>query len=200
MTAAAGDLAWFLPIASGNRQSMEGVRLTALGAFGHDRKPRPTVPAHLHTGMDIRRPTGNYVDEPIFPAASGRVLSLRDDGPFAQIIVEHVDGGDTLWTVYEHAAGISVRVGERVTPDKRMARFMTRGELDHLGWQFDHLHFEVMRRRPLAIAPSAKTPERRYDTYALTCRSRAKLDSCYFDPAKFLMARWGRRAFCLKTP
>ena len=81
-------LQWHLPIRTNNRQSLENVELTRIGKFGLMRAARPGIPAHHHTGTDFKRPSDNYVDEPIFPAAKGTVVSLRDDGPYAQIIIQ----------------------------------------------------------------------------------------------------------------
>lgn len=78
-----------LPINVSNRISLGELSLTEIGAFGLRRKARPNVKSHLHTGIDIKRPDNNYMNNPIFPIAPGVVISKRDDGPFAQLIVEH---------------------------------------------------------------------------------------------------------------
>lgn len=127
----------------------DSVRLTRIGEFGLLRRARPGIPAHLHTGVDIRRPSNNYLDEPVYPVARGRVVSLRGDGPYAQLIIEHrLKDSGSLWSVYEHVAGIACTLGDSVDPDRPIARFMSRTELNRHGWQFDHLHPEVMRIAP----------------------------------------------------
>lgn len=101
---------WYLPIGVTDRQSTDGIELTAIGTFGKMRKARPGIPAHHHTGVDFKRPNNNYTDEPIYPAAKGKVISMRDDGPYAQIIIEHTMADSVkLWTVYEHVAGITIQ-------------------------------------------------------------------------------------------
>jgi hypothetical protein len=45
----------------------------------------------------------------------GIVISVRQDGPYAQLIIEH-GSSQKFWTVYEHVAGIKVRLNEQVTP------------------------------------------------------------------------------------
>ncbi len=182
---------WLTPAASSNRRSWEDVRLTSIGRFGLERKARPGVPAHLHTGVDIRRPVDNYDHEPIFPIGYGVVISFRDDGPFAQIIIEHhVNHRETVWSVYEHIAGITVSVGDQVSPYEPIARFMNRDELDRYGWQFDHVHLEIMKRRPRPLKPGAKTPFRFFGTYWGECYTRADLEKYYHDPREFLESRW----------
>lgn len=133
----------WLPIYSNNRQLWETVQLTSIGPFGVLRRARPNIPAHLHTGIDFKRPNNNYENEYIFPTMSGKIISLRDDGPFSQIIIEHnhIDP-KAIWSVYEHVAGIIVAVGDSVGPYHPIARFMNRNELDQYGWQFDHFHFD----------------------------------------------------------
>jgi murein DD-endopeptidase MepM/ murein hydrolase activator NlpD len=186
-----GDSGWFLPIRAQNRQSWESVQLTHIGAFGLLRKARPQVPAHYHTGVDFKRPNANYFDEPIFPAAYGIVASQRTDGPFAQIIIEHFTAaGDTVWTVYEHLAGVKVITGDTVLPQRPLGRFMNTEELQQHGWQFDHLHFEILKRRPQPVLPAPQTPMRRLKPYNLECYTRDDLDNHYYDPREFLEVCW----------
>ena len=184
---------WFLPINTANRQSWEQVELTEIGRFGLMRKARPRVPAHLHTGIDIKRPNMNYNNEPIFPAAKGRVISYRDDGPYAQIIIEHTfSNSNPIWTVYEHVAGINVKLGENVDPDTRIARFMNKDELNQYGWQFDHIHFEVMRVKPIPLKPDKKRPFRHYGTYCLVCYHPFQLARRYYNPFDFFTLKWSQ--------
>lgn len=184
---------WYLPINFGNRQSWEHVRLTQIGAFGLMRKARPTVPAHYHTATDFMRPGDNYDNEPIFPTARGIVISQRDDGPFAQLIVEHVSSSnDTVWSVYEHIAGLTVVVGDTVEPFTPLGRFMTKKELNKYGWQFDHLHFEIMKHRPRPLAPNKKTPMRLFQVYNLVCYKKSDLEKYYHAPQEFFETCWKR--------
>ena len=184
---------WLVPVRTTDRRSWREVRLTSIGQFGLQRKARPGVPAHLHTGVDIRRPSRNYSDEPVYPAARGVAISVRDDGPFAQVIIEHrLDAGTAVWTVYEHLAGIRTAAGDTVGPHQPIGRFMTGAELDRCGWQFDHLHFEVLRLRPCDAMPSKRLPMRLFQTYALLCVDPVSLSRRYFDPKTFLEDQWQR--------
>jgi hypothetical protein len=176
---------WYAPVAVPNRQSTAELRLTRIGAYGLARVARPGIPGHLHTGIDIRRPSRNYDSEPVFPAGAGVVVSVRRDGPYAQIIVAH-PGADTVWTVYEHVAGITCALGELVDPLRPMARFFDREELRAYGAHFDHLHFEVLKVRPVPVKPTAELPERCFTTYALCCYDRAQLETRTHDPIAFL--------------
>jgi len=185
---------WFLPIAVADRMTWQSVQFTHIGSYGLTRKARPGIPAHLHTGVDIKRPRPNYENEPVLPVGPGAVMSVRDDGPFAQIIIEHsLPTGDPVWTVYEHIAGITVTVGDMVSPHRPVARFMNREELDRYEWQFDHVHFEVLKVRPRALRPIAKTPLRFFGTYSLECYTTSDLEHYYYDPIAFLETRWLER-------
>ncbi len=190
-TAASPDaLTWYLPIAASDRHSLRGVALTKIGRFGAERKARPGIPAHLHTGVDLCRPDTCYQRQPVFPAAQGVVVSMRDDGPFAQVIVCHGD----VWTVYEHLTGIVVAPGDTVDPSVPIGRFFNRDELDSLGWQFDHMHFEVMVVAPPKAPPAEGLPHRLLGTYALVCFSRRQLISRLRDPLEFLHERFTEQA------
>ncbi len=181
----------WLPIYSKNRQSWKTVQLTSIGQFGELRRARPKIPAHLHTGIDFKRPNTNYENEYIFPIMSGRIISLRADGPFSQIIIEHNHRNlKAIWSVYEHVAGIIGTVGDSVNPDYPIARFMNRNELDQYGWQFDHFHFEILKKRPRSLRHNAKTPFRFFGTYCLECYSKTDLEKYYYNPKEYFKSQW----------
>lgn len=176
-----------LPVETKNRQDWETVQLTPIGQFGVLRKARSNVPAHLHTGIDLKRPTPNYTDEYIFPFLAGEVISLREDGPYAQIIIEHpIENQTPIWSVYEHVAEIYVAIGDTVNQHDPIARFMNKHELNQYGWQFDHLHFEILKHKPRSIKPKPTTPFRLFGTYSLACYNKAALDKHYHNPRKYL--------------
>ena len=167
---------------------IELLQLTEIGEFGLVRKPRPTVPEHLHTGIDIKRPKSDYQNPVyIFPTAPGRIISKREDGPYAQLIIEHKLGALKFWSVYEHIAGIAVEVDQFVDPYEPIARFYFQNELDTYGWQFDHFHFEILKSNPIKITPSPKLPDRRFASYTLSCKSEEDLDRHFYDPITFLI-------------
>ena len=177
---------FFLPINSGNRKDVSQIQLTEIGKFGLIRKERKTVPSHLHTGIDFKRPTKNYENEPIFVIATGKIISKRTDGPYAQLIVEHTIDNKTFWTVYEHIAGITAKLNETVKPDKPIARFMNKAELNKYGWQFDHFHLEILKIKPMPIKPEKAHLERLFNSYTLICYKPSDLDKYYYNPIPFL--------------
>lgn len=181
-----------LPIRTDNRKALGSVQLTEIGRFAVMRKARPTVPAHFHTGIDIRRPVKNYVDEPIFAVAEGIVISKREDGPYAQLIIEHQTEKLKFWTVYEHIAGLNVSVHDRVIPTRPIARFMNKAELNKYGWQFDHFHFEILKVAPVPLKFDAARPQRLFNSYSLVCYSRNDVDKYFYDPLSFLQTQFSR--------
>lgn len=162
------------------------ISLTEIGAFGIMRKARPRIPAHFHTGIDIRRPGNNYHFEPIYPIAPGIVISRRDDGPFAQLIIEHNVAGNVFWSVYEHIAFIKADLHEEVYPDDPIAHFFNEELLDRYGWQFDHFHLEILKRRPIKIQSTENIPFRHFMSYTLTCFTKDELLDKFYDPLVFL--------------
>jgi murein DD-endopeptidase MepM/ murein hydrolase activator NlpD len=192
-TACSDGSDWLLPISATDRKTWNAVQLTRIGFFGEKRKAREGIPAHLHTGIDIKRPGRNYDDGPVYAASRGNVISVRHDDPYAQVIIEHIMPlGGIVWTVYEHIAGITVSTGDGVSAYTPIGRFMNREELDKFGWQFDHLHFEILKHRPRVLKLSAKTPYRFYGTFSLECYTPTDLGKYYHNPIDFLDSQWNK--------
>lgn len=175
----------FLPIELKNRNDISQIKITNIGDFGLVRKPRLNVPEHFHTGIDIKRPSKNYSNEPIYPIAKGKVISIRNDGPYANIIIEHEVKNLTFWSLYEHIAGINVKLNDIVNPNKPIARFMNREELNKNGWQFDHFHLEILKIKPTPLKPTSKLPNRFFNSYSLICYNINDLNKYYFNPLEF---------------
>ena len=182
-------LNYYLPINTVNRKSINGLTLTDIGEFGLLRKERPGIPAHYHTGIDIKRPTKNYQNELIFPLAAGIVISKREEGPYSQLIIEHEDNNDVLWTVYEHIAGIKVNLYEHVQPNSAIARFMNIDELNKYGWQFDHFHFEILKVPPFKLKTNNLNPDRHFSSYTLLCYTMKDLNKYFYNPLEFISAK-----------
>lgn len=174
------------PIQLPDRTNTSQILLTEIGDFGIERKGRPGIPAHLHTGIDVRRPGNNYRHEPIFPIADGTVISKRTDGPYAQLILEHQSSEGPFWTLYEHIAEILVVVGQPVNPDTEIARFFNQEELNKHGWQFDHFHFEILKSPPIPIQPTSAHLQRYFRSRTLECYDYHQLKEHFHDPLIFL--------------
>jgi hypothetical protein len=173
-----------LPVQTSDRKSLSTLTLSGIGDFGLVRKARPTVPAHYHTGIDIKRPENNYHNEPIFPISEGIVISKRQDGPYAQLIIQHEN--PECWTLYEHIAGITVNVNDHVNPDSPLARFMNKAELNKYGWQFDHFHLEILKIQPIRLKQDPLNPDRKFASYTLLCFTKEELNKYFYNPREFL--------------
>lgn len=185
LTISNDGLEFKLPINTTNRQYINALALTDIGSFGLLRKERPGIPAHFHTGVDIKRPSNNYFNEPVFPIYEGVVISKREDGPYAQLIIEH-GHNQKFWTVYEHIAGIEVELFENVNTNTPIARFMNKEELNKYGWQFDHFHLEILKKQPIKLKESGLNPERLYASYTLQCYTLKVLNEYFYDPISYL--------------
>ncbi|MFL5763433.1 MAG: M23 family metallopeptidase [Bacteroidia bacterium] len=174
------------PVRVLNRKSISEIQLTAIGKFGLVRKERKGVRSHLHTGIDIKRPGTGYDHEPVFPVAEGTVISIRTDGPYAQVIIEHKINGEKFWSLYEHIAGVCVKLQQHTDPQKPIARFMNNKELNRYGWQFDHFHLEILKIKPLSVKPDKLHPDRYYGSYTLICYEQGDLEKYYYEPLGFL--------------
>lgn len=162
--------------------------LTQIGEFGIERKARPGIPAHLHTGIDILPPNKNYAsEEPIYPISNGVVISKRTDGPYGQLIIEHDQKDVVYWSVYEHITGIEVELFQPVNVNEPIARFFKADELDIIGWQFNHFHLEILKKQPVKIQPDQDNPERLFNSYTLSCYTNKSLMQHFYHPSEFLM-------------
>jgi len=180
---------WYIPANYTNTDKPEEIKLTQIGGFGLLRKARPNVPAHYHTGIDIRRPGTNYFNEPVFPARDGEVVSIIDDGPYSQVVMKHVYENSIYWTVYEHIRVNVKEIGKKLTVHDTIGFFFNRSELDKYGWQFDHFHFEIIRVEPVVFIPNKKYPLRHYRTYAITCYTKEELNTRLESPLQFLKGK-----------
>ncbi|MBV6646264.1 MAG: M23 family metallopeptidase [Cyclobacteriaceae bacterium] len=141
----------------------------------------------------MKRPSNNYLNQPVYPIASGIVISKRDDGPYASLIVEHRLGDTLFWTVYEHIAQITVNLYDDVHPDAPIAHMMNRDQLDRYGWHFDHVHFEILKKHPLPVSPSDELPDFRFRSFTLQCFDIETLEAYYDEPMSFLLEGSTRR-------
>lgn len=98
---------------------------TYKGLFGARRDEDPGL-IRMHEGVDLLAPLG----EPVYAAASGRVVSVGD----STILIQH-DIGVRFATYYQHVRNQGVRVDALVKAGQRIAEV---GPFDP-----NHLHFEI---------------------------------------------------------
>ena len=86
-----------------------------------------------HPGLDIAIPTGSYIRA----AGAGRVLEVGDDATYGLFVrIAHGNGYETL---YAHASGTAVSLGEDVRKNEVIAFSGSTGRSTA-----PHLHFEVL--------------------------------------------------------
>ena len=88
----------------------------------------------VHPGLDIAAPTGSYIRA----AGAGRVMEVGEDHPTygKYVRIDHENGYETL---YAHASGTSVEVGEEVRKNEVIALSGSTGVSTA-----PHLHFEIL--------------------------------------------------------
>lgn len=158
-----------------NSSSQGGDRLAPLGSF-----IKPVDPAAVtltsgfgdrggeqHQGIDL---AGN-VGTPIYASADGVVSNAGPASGFGQwVVLDHVQGGQLVSTVYGHIESYSVEVGQQVRAGQQIATVGNRGVSTG-----PHLHWEVWQggwgttavdplpyyeSAPAPGAPAAARPER----------------------------------------
>lgn len=177
---------WFLPVGTEPLRDWKSVGITPNGMFGVWRDLDSSTVRHFHAGVDIMRVKNDYDFEPVRSAWTGKVVSVDPVLPFSTVLIEHVmESGVKIWTVYKHISGISVLPGDIVVSHHRIARFMNRKELGIHGRKFDHLHFEILKKKPRRIRQPGN-PHLRYMPYSVECDTKSKLMRYYHDPMKFI--------------
>lgn len=184
---------WYIPANYRNIADPQKLQLTKIGAFGLLRKARPTVPAHYHTGIDIVRPDSQNNRQPIFPAKEGIVVSIYDNGPFSQVVIKHTDNNKNYWTVYEHLHVRISNVSKSVTPFDTIGYFFSKDELNRYGWQFNHVHFEILKVEPPKLTSASINSLRNYKTFGVLCFTREELYMRQENPLEFLAGMVVRR-------
>jgi murein DD-endopeptidase MepM/ murein hydrolase activator NlpD len=150
---------WQLP--TGNRALFQGEdkkfyqptisRRPVSGMFGFVRtsEPEPArIFEHFHKGIDIRPLHRDKKGEPtdtVCASADGEVVRVNLDEKISdygkQVIVKHLWGKQSVFTIYGHLASIGVEVGQKVKAGD---------PLGMMGWtgpglvlERAHLHFEI---------------------------------------------------------
>ncbi|MNH99338.1 Murein DD-endopeptidase MepM [compost metagenome] len=101
--------------------------------FGYRKDPFNSKPS-LHTGLDIAAP----MNEPVFAAADGTVISTGSDQAHgSNIVVEHFKG---MRTWYMHLNKIKVNEGDQVKKGETIGLVGTTGRSTG-----PHLHYEVIQ-------------------------------------------------------
>ncbi len=171
---------WKIPYQAADRQDLSNLYLEPDAGFKAQRPTYDGIPSHLHTGVDLQLKSPGGPGEPIYAIAKGQVVQIADPPPLRRIVIRHrLPNGRSVWSVYLHIIGEKVAVGDWVTPETIIARRMNNAELDFMGWEYNHLHLEIMKSPPFRVNDTFKRK-----TYI--CRTEAEVDKYFIDPIKFL--------------
>lgn len=172
--------------------------------FEHDalfktkRSAFTNVKLHYHTGVDIQaNGSAGKLDSPgmpIFAVAAGKVVAVEDELPQRRITIEHkLPDGTVVWSVYCHIAGECVVPHEVVDSETIIARRMNGRELDQYGWEYNHVHLEILKKMPDFL-------DAFYQRKTFTCYSEEDVNEYFYDPIKFLNRQFVNRDRAQNTP
>ena len=139
---------------------------------------------HLHTGIDIsddsRKP-----GRKVFAAATGKVVSIYAVEPHRAIMIQHILPSETtIYSVYVHVTDIKVSIGDIVDNSSHIANLMNRKQLDLYGWDFNHLHFEILRE------PRIQEDTGKYLSFSTKCKTEEAVMKHFYNPELFLKEMW----------
>lgn len=171
---------WKLPLNTIDRQDWSTLILEPDDHFKALRAPFDSVKLHYHTGIDLQNGNAGSPGEPVYAIAAGKVIAIEDAPPQRRITIEHaLADGTKIWSVYIHIINERVRVGDIVDVETIIARLMNPTELDRYGWEYDHVHLEIMKKLPPIVSEF-------YDRKTFTCYSEGEVDEYFYDPQVFL--------------
>ena len=175
---------WFIPLDLSNRKDFNKLFFEQDSHFLAKRSA-----GHLHTGIDI---TGDSKSpgRKVLAAAAGKVVSIYAVEPNRAIIIKHIlPSGTTIYSVYVHVTDIKVSTGDIVNSSSHIANLMNRKQLDLYGWDFNHLHFEILRE------PRTQEGTGKFLSFSTKCKTEEDVMKHFFNPELFLKEMW-----LLETP
>lgn len=180
---------WKLPLKTVDRQDWSTVRLEPDAHFKSLRAPFGPVKLHYHTGIDLQNGSVIEPGEPVYAIAAGKVIAIEDPPPQRKIVIEHVlPDENRIWSVYYHIIGEQVQVGDRVDTETIIARIMNASELDTYGWEYNHVHLEIMKK----LSPPVSEY---YERKTFTCYSAAEVDAYFSDAEVWLKNHFEKSNF-----
>ena len=171
---------WKLPLNTNDRKDWSTVFLEPDAHFKALRAPFDSVKLHYHTGIDLVNKTTESPGEPVYAIAAGRVIAIEDPPPQRRITIEHrLPNGEKVWSVYIHIIDEKVKVGDTVNSETVIAQLMNATELEYFGWDYNHVHLEIMKKLPPNVAKF-------YQRKTFSCYTIAEVDKYFYDPEEFL--------------
>jgi murein DD-endopeptidase MepM/ murein hydrolase activator NlpD len=171
---------WKLPLNTTDRQDWSTVFLEPDAHFKALRAPFDSVKLHYHTGIDLIKKTIGSPGEPVYAVAVGKVISIQDPPPKRRITIKHVlPNGEKIWSVYIHIIDEKVKTGDIVDSETVIARLMNANELAYHGWDYNHVHLEIMKKLPPYVSEF-------YQRKTFSCYTLEEVDKYFYDPNEYL--------------
>ena len=175
---------WKLPLNTTDRQDWSTIFLESDAHFKALRAPFDSVKLHYHTGIDLQKRTIGIPSEPVYAIAAGKVIAIEDSPPQRRITIEHLlPNIKKVWSVYIHIIDEQVNVGDSVDTETVIARLMNATELAYYGWDYNHVHLEIMKKPPFHVAEF-------YQRKTFSCYSVEEVDKYFYNPEEFLKNRF----------
>lgn len=171
---------WKLPVETVDRRDWSTINFERDAHFNALRAPFGPVKQHYHTGVDIQNGNLDPAGETVYAIAAGKVIAIEDPPPQRRITIEHILPNRTkVWSVYVHIIEAQVKIGDRVESETVIARLMNQAELEAYGWEYHHVHLEILKKSPL---PATEF----YYRKTFTCYTAEQVDEYFYDPVVFL--------------
>lgn len=169
---------WKLPLRTDSRKDLKSVFWEHDAHFLAKRKG-----GHFHTGIDIMNPKGGLCEK-IFAASRGEVVSIYTIEPNRGVMIKHIlPSRETVYSVYVHVTNVQVKIGDIVTSDTVIATLMDKQQLNNFGWEYNHLHFEILKKpRTCEIGKIL--------SYSTKCRTIKEVEKHFYNPIDFLQSMW----------
>ena len=176
---------WKLPLKTDSRKDLKSVLWEHDAHFLAKRKG-----GHFHTAIDIMNPKGGP-GEKVFAASRGEVVSIYAIEPNRAVMIKHtLPSLETVYSVYVHVTNIQVKIGDMVTSDTIIATLMDKQQLNNFGWEYNHLHFEILKKpRTCEIGKIL--------SYSTKCRTIKEVEKHFYNPISFLKSMWNsEKLYC----
>lgn len=184
---------WLLPLDTGDRTDWSTLLFEHDANFKDYRKTWNPRKPRRHTGVDLQN-GGDWgrlggPGEAVYAMGPGRVFGIYGKPPNRRVIIAHqLPSGKKFWSCYLHVEAIRVRPGQRVDAWTVIARRLNSRELRKYGRDYNHLHFEILRRLP-------PWRNHKYRWMSQYCYSTKQVDRYFHNPETFLKQLWEIPAF-----
>ena len=110
-------------------------------------------------------------------------------------MIQHLlPSGTAIYSVYVHVTNIKVNTGDIVGHTTHIADLMDKAQLDTYGWEFNHLHFEILKK------PRVHEINGNYLSYSTRCKTKEDVLEHFHNPELFLKKMWSTKNHDIDNP